>query len=467
MVFSSLTFLILFFPLFLLGYWILPLKYGNVWILICSLLFYFSGAHKQIIWIVIAILLSYFSACLIERAENIIWKKIILGSSVSLLVFILLYFKGFNLINSYFFQIFGKKIIENEMVLPIGISFFIFQSISYIVDVYQGENIIKNPIDMGVYIACFPQLIAGPIVRYKDISQQIKSQNRRKDWSEISEGVWRFCIGLTKKVLLANRIGSLASLIMDSSYIGQYSVLYAWLGIISYTLQIYYDFSGYTDMAIGIGKMMGFTYPENFNMPYAAVSIQDFWRRWHMTLTTWFRDYVYIPLGGNRCGVFKNIRNLFIVWLLTGLWHGGSWNFIIWGMGYFALLILEKILKPLHYNGGIKRLYRLFTIVMIMLLWVLFRTDTLSNAYAFYGALFGAYGNALIDQAFLFQLENYWPTLFIGIVFALPCGYNLVGKITKCKWGEGLTAFVLLIFTGISCLFILMGSYDPFLYFMF
>lgn len=469
MTFSSLTFLLLFFPIFLFGYWILPLKYSNFWILLCSLMFYYLGAHKQIIWLIIVILVSYFSASIIRMVQKNIWKKIILSTTVICLVSILLYFKCMNLVNFYFCQWFGKEFAgNNEIILPIGISFFIFQAISYIVDIYRGgADFIKNPIDMGVYIACFPQLIAGPIIRYKNIMNQINGKNRKKNWSVISEGIWKFCIGLVKKVLLANRLGSLASLIIDSSYISHYSVLYAWLGIVSYTLQIYYDFSGYTDMAIGIGKMMGFDYPENFNLPYAATSIQDFWRRWHMTLTTWFKDYVYIPLGGNRCGFLKNIRNLFIVWLLTGLWHGGSWNFILWGMGYFVLLIMEKVVKPSNYKGVLRSLYRIFSIIMVMLLWVMFRTKTLSNAFGFYQSLFGTYRNTMIDKAFLFQLKNYWLTISFGILFALPCGHMIIDKITSYKFGEGLSAFILLLLTGISFVFILMGSYDPFLYFMF
>lgn len=468
MVFSSLTFLFLFLPIFLSVYYLLPKKLKNFWIFVSSIWFYYCG-QKQYVWLMILVIaVSYLSAILINRADKN-KKRIILTITVITFLIILFYFKYTNFIIENLEYITSEEYGINEIILPVGVSFYIFQAISYVVDVYRGCTPINNFVDMGAYIACFPQLIAGPIIRYNDISQYIDSRNRSVSIDQISEGCYRFCIGLTKKVLLANNFAGLSNLIFEAENVAAYSVLYCWLGAIAYTFQIYFDFSGYSDMAIGLGKMLGFEYKENFNYPYIAASITDFWRRWHISLSIWFRDYVYIPLGGNRRGLWIQLRNLFIVWLLTGMWHGASWNYILWGIIYFTLISLEKFwIRPERFSGIYSIIYHIYTGVAIIILWTIFRTQTSGEAIVYIKSLLGLNGNLFYDKVFAFQFKNYFLLFLCGVIFSTPI-YKIIaeGKIGNSIYGKAFLSIILLLLTLSSLLYILMGSYNPFLYFMF
>ena len=357
MVFSSLTFLFYFLPIVLIIYYIVPKKFRNVVLFISSLLFYFYGEPKFGILMIISIFLTYVHGILMDKYPQ--HKKKFLISSIIISVGLLIIFKYTDFIISNINMISKGNIEMLNLRLPIGISFYTFQMISYIIDVYKGEaKVQKSFLKLATYVALFPQLIAGPIVRYTTIEKEI--DDREYNFKNFSNGVRRFIIGLSKKILIAN---VLADAINSFNASSEKTILFYWIYAIATTLQIYFDFSGYSDMAIGLGKMLGFSFPENFNYPYISSSVTEFWRRWHITLSTWFKDYVYIPLGGNRVGKIKWLRNILIVWFLTGLWHGAAWNFILWGVLYGILLIIEKLglLKILNkIPKAISRIYVLF-----------------------------------------------------------------------------------------------------------
>ena len=362
----------------------------------------------------------------------------------------------------------NKNIDYRDIVFPVGISFFVFQSISYVVDVYKGEKALSNPIDLALYISFFPQLIAGPIVRFHDINKFMGKKHRRFSFENVEAGIWRFCVGLSKKVLLANNFGGLADIVFNVNDISNMSVLYTWLGAVSYTLQIYFDFSGYSDMAIGLGKIFGFTFQENFNYPYIAKSIKDFWRRWHMSLSQFFRDYVYIPLGGNRCSLKRWIGNILCVWLLTGLWHGDSWNFVIWGSLYGILLIVERLVESNGSNNRILNCFgHIYTMTIVIILWVVFRAPNLTFALQFIKNMFGIGAKTFVDNAFVFQFKNYWFLIILGIVLSMPIFDIIQKRIGETKILEYAKMLLLIGATVSSISFIYMGSYNPFLYFMF
>ena len=468
MVFSSLEFLFLFFPIILFIYLFIKPCFGNFWLLCASIVFYFLGA-KQMVWLLIAIIMIAYIGGLIEnQIHDILCRKLVLIVTIGAMILCLSYFKYSNFL-IYNINIFlDEDIMFKDIVLPIGISFFVFQAISYVVDVYRGEQALINPIDMGLYISFFPQLIAGPIVRFKDVREYLDIKYRAVKLDSISEGIWRFSIGFCKKVLLANNLGGLANLVFGVKDISEYSVLYTWLGAIAFTLQIYYDFSGYSDMAIGLGKMFGFEFQENFNYPYAASSIRDFWKRWHISLSQFFRDYVYIPLGGNRCSTFRNIFNLLCVWFLTGMWHGASWNYIIWGFSYGILLILERsLVDRIRINKGIAVARRIITLIIVILLWVIFKCEHMSDAVRYLGNMFGIGAASFCDHAFIFQAKNFGGLIIFSTILAFPLKYLLKDSIrNNFVYRITITA---LLFLGIisSVSFIYMGSYNPFLYFMF
>ena len=340
MIFSSLIFLFMFLPLFLLIYYIVPFKYKNIVILIFSLIFYAFGEPVYILLLLFSSFINYVGSNIIFKSNNDKKRKIAFITTIIINLLLLGIFKYANFVVNNL-NLLGLEIEELNIALPLGISFFTFQTMSYTIDIYRKNDIVPdNFINFLTYVSMFPQLVAGPIVRYKEVSNELKKREIKKD--NFYDGFIVFLKGLFKKVLLANNIGYIFSLITKD--INSISLLTAWLGIISFALQIYYDFSGYSDMAKGIGRMLGFNYPDNFNYPYIADSITDFWRRWHITLSTWFRDYVYIPLGGNRCSKIINIRNILIVWLLTGIWHGASWNYLLWGLYFGIILLIEKFL---------------------------------------------------------------------------------------------------------------------------
>ncbi|HIZ19645.1 MAG TPA: MBOAT family protein [Firmicutes bacterium] len=474
MVFSSLLFLFYFLAAVLLVYFLLPKKLKNAWLLISSLFFYAWGEPVYVVIMILVIVADYVLGLLIEKRKD---EGRIRAARVTLIVGIVLnlatlgFFKYANFLIGNLNAIPGVSIPLLDLALPIGISFYTFQSMSYVIDVYRGDvRAQRNIISFGTYVALFPQLIAGPIVQYKTIDQQLN--NRTESFDLFGDGVRRFITGLGKKVLLANTIGVIWSQVsaMDTAEV---PVLTAWIGILAYTFQIYFDFSGYSDMAIGLGKMFGFHFLENFNYPYMSKSITEFWRRWHISLSTWFRDYVYIPLGGNRRGLPIQIRNILVVWLLTGIWHGASWNFVAWGLFFGVLLIAEKLflLKWLEKAPGF--VGRIYTMLMVILSWALFAFDSLSAGFSFIGAMFGAHGAGLFDTRSLYLLVTNGLLLLIGAIGCTDWPKRLVAKLENgalAKHSAISTAcagVVLLAISVLSVAYLVDASYNPFLYFRF
>ncbi len=476
MLFSSLTFLCCFLPIVLLVHFILPAKARNYWLLIASLTFYAWGEPKFVLVMLASIALNYGLALLIAQARakarsRLALCMLILAIAVNL--GILVYGKYLNIVLRNFNRVFGDVFEIRRHALPIGISFFTFQEMSYVIDVYRGNvQVQKNPFFLCLYVSFFPQLIAGPIVRYRTIEREIR--NRTITITGFSDGTKRFVRGLAKKVLLANGFSVVADAAFGMTAGGGISVLFAWLGAICYTLQIFFDFSGYSDMAIGLGRMFGFTFLENFNYPYIAKSISEFWRRWHISLGTWFRDYVYFPLGGSR--VSSQIRlvfNLFVVWLLTGIWHGANWTFFIWGLMYFALIAFEKLTGwPQRSGSGfVRTLYQIFAMLCVIAGWVLFRSETAFDAVRYAAALFGLSGNPLWDGNAAFYWREYAVLLAIGILCSIPVFQVIRAKLAAApRWNAaaewvGTAWYGLLFLLCISSL--VMGGNNPFIYFNF
>lgn len=463
MVFASITFLYYFLPIFLILYFIFPKKYKNIVLLIFSIIFYFYGEPKYILLMLIEVLFSYFMTLSLEKNKS----KSLLGVIISFHIFLLCVFKYFNFIITNINSIFDGNISLLNIVLPIGISFYTFQIISYEVDVYRGKvKASKSLIDYMTYVFLFPQLIAGPIVRYETVSKELKS--RKVTLEDFSYGVNRFIIGLFKKVVIANNIGELCNILNGSSEV---SVLLYWVLGISYMLQIYFDFSGYSDIAIGIGRMIGFKFLENFNYPYTANSVTDFWRRWHMTLSSWFRDYVYIPLGGNRVSTLKHIRNILVVWMLTGLWHGASWNFIIWGIYFGVILIIEKY----YLNKVLEKLPRvirnIYAMFIVMISFIIFSSDDISSALVAIKGLFSFSSLKLSNDFIIYYIRSYGVILIGGLVLCTPLIKNVINKLRENK----IFNYIINIFEVIILVLVLVvitsmlidSSYNPFLYFRF
>lgn len=463
MVFSSLLFLTLFLPLTMLLYYILPWRFRNALLLIASLIFYAWGEPTHMILMLFTTVYTWALSLLLEKCIASGKKK----AAKALLLLCLLFSLGTLIFYKYsglLMSTFGMADFAAP-ALPIGISFYTFQSLSYVIDVYRGDvKAQKSWINYAMYISLFPQLIAGPIVRYADVEAQLA--HRKHSCKGIYRGIRRFTVGLGKKVLLANQIG----LLWDTlSVMEHLSVLGAWLGAIAFSLQIYFDFSAYSDMAIGLGRMFGFEFTENFHYPYQSKSITEFWRCWHMTLGTWFREYVYIPLGGNRKGKSRQLINLLIVWSLTGLWHGADWQFLLWGIYYFAFLALEKffLLKKMEKWPAICQ--HLYTIVVVIFGWVIFACENLSVTGNFFKSMLGI-GVSLIDSATLFQLRNYamlLPILLLGST-DLPRRmiYGLRHQINPVRF-EKLSYAACLVTTWVCVAFLIADTYNPFLYFRF
>ena len=466
MVFSSTIFLCIFLPLVLLGYYICPKKGRNLFLLIASLVFYAWGEPKYVFLMIFSIIANYVFGLLLDKfRRNSRRLKLILVLSVVVDLGLLGVFKYTDFIISNLNAAFGASFDLLKLALPIGISFYTFQAMSYTIDVYRGDvKVQRNIIDFGMYITMFPQLIAGPIVRYADVEEQL--HERRVTAQDFSEGAMRFVVGLGKKVLLANQIGALWSEIYALG--GSSSALMAWLGAIAFTFQIYFDFSGYSDMAIGLGRMFGFKFPENFRYPYQSVSITDFWRRWHITLSTWFREYLYIPLGGNRRGFARQALNLLIVWTLTGFWHGAGWNFVLWGLYYFAVLFVEKLFLLKALDRAPKILRHIYSLLLIVLGWVIFACDDITVLLPFIGSMFGANGA-------LGGLDLYWLTTKAVLLIICCVASTELPKKLMISLGGRLgerPAFILksvltLLLLGLSMVFLIGDSYNPFLYFRF
>lgn len=466
MVFSSTIFLCVYLPLVLLGYYICPKKGRNLFLLIVSLVFYAWGEPKYVFLMIFSILVNYIFGRLMDKNRGRQKRmKLLLVLSVVIDLGLLSVFKYTDFVITNINAIFGANFDLLNIALPIGISFYTFQAMSYTIDVYRDDvRVQKNLIDFGMYITMFPQLIAGPIVRYADVQDQLA--DRSVTTADFSEGVMRFVVGLGKKVLLANQMGAVWSEIYALG--GDVSALMAWTGAIAYTFQIYFDFSGYSDMAIGLGRMFGFKFPENFRYPYQSVSITDFWRRWHITLSTWFKEYLYIPLGGNRCGLARQALNLLIVWSLTGFWHGAGWNFVMWGLYYFVILFIEKLflLKALD---KLPKLFRhVYALLLIVIGWVIFASDDVGVLLPYLGSMFGA--NGAVGGMDVYTLFTKAVLLIICCVASTELPKRLFLSATGAmneKAAFTIKSVMTIALLALSMILLIGDSYNPFLYFRF
>ena len=461
MIFSSLNFLFIFLPIVLILYYIVPFRFKNFVLLIVSIIFYAWGEPVYVILMVLSIAFNYVAGRQFGILKGKKERKRQLVISVAVNLILLGFFKYAGLLVSTVGGIFGAEAVWEGLPLPIGISFYTFQALSYVIDVYRGKvHVQKNIIDFGAYITMFPQLIAGPIVRYDQVEKQLK--NRKISLEKAGFGMQRFLFGLGKKVLLANNLGLLYSAIQGA---GERSMLTAWLGVAAYAFQIYFDFSGYSDMAIGLGKMLGFDFVENFDYPYLSLNITEFWRRWHISLGTWFREYVYIPLGGNRVPVGRHILNLLIVWALTGLWHGASWNFLLWGLYYGVLLILEKyVLIPL-FRKVPNFIRHIYTMILVLLGWAIFSNTNFGEMGLYLKNLFGGGVNGFADSAFLYYLKSSLILLILSVFFCAPSFRKVMAYTERKRPVINIVVCVIIFILSVG--FLVSGSYNPFLYFRF
>ncbi|MBQ3150405.1 MAG: MBOAT family protein [Clostridia bacterium] len=466
MLFSSIPFLYYFLPCVLILYFIAPRQLKNTVLLVSSLVFYGWGEPVYLLLMIASISVGYLSALLIARSSSQKFRKAVMTVGVVISLSFLGYFKYADFLLENFSAVTGISVELLNIALPIGISFYTFQSLSYIVDVYRDNvSVQKNIINLSTYIAMFPQLIAGPIVRYSDIESRLTE--RKTTVEGFSLGVRRFVLGLSKKVLIANTLGELCDIFKTSD---EKSVLFFWIYAASYCLHVYFDFSGYSDMAIGLGRILGFDFPENFNYPFISASITEFWRRWHMTLGSWFRDYVYIPMGGNRVGKFRHLINIFTVWMLTGLWHGASWNFVVWGLYFGILLIIEKFFL-LKYMKKSKVLSHFVVLLLVAISFVIFDSATLSEAVHSIGSLFGAGNLPFVTEETLYYLRSFAVSLILGLIGATPVVRNAVNTLKKrtsvnriLNVVEPVLMVILLI--AVTA-YLVDGSFNPFLYFRF
>lgn len=466
MVFSGIEFLYYFLPAVMLIYFLAPKRLKNLMLFVSGLGFYAWGEPIYVVVMVISTAVDYTAGILMSKTEDERKRRACLISSVVINLGLLFTFKYSSFAVNTFNSIFRTAIPSPNLPLPIGISFFTFQSMSYTIDLYRRKiSVQRSFINFAAYVTCFPQIVAGPIVKYQDIAAEL--EERRVSISDMSDGVSIFVVGLAKKVLLANNIGIFWSQIKGMDY-STLPALTAWLGIIAFTFQIYFDFSGYSDMAIGLGRMLGFTYPKNFDLPYISKSVSQFWRRWHITLGSWFRDYVYIPLGGSREGKWKTVRNLAIVWLLTGLWHGASMNFVLWGAWFGVLIIAEHMGMGRLLEKLPSALSWLYTMLAVVLGWVLFDTDSISSAFRFIGAMFGA-GGSFASGASWSLLAQAAVSLAICIFFSSGAAKNYIKRI------GGQDSKVILVLKPVitaalliaSTAYLVNSTYNPFLYFNF
>lgn len=466
MLFSSITFLYYFIPITLIIYFLVPRKAKNLFLLIASLFFYAWGEPRYVIIMAISVTVNYFLGIGIENYRGKALSKILLILSLIFSLGILGYFKYADFFLRSFSSITGISIPLLKIALPIGISFYTFQILSYTVDVYRGRvEAQKNIITLGTYIALFPQLIAGPIVRYSDVEKQLKT--RTHSLSKTYEGIRYFVMGLSKKVILANTLGELCDALSLTS---DKSVLGSWLYVISYMLQIFFDFSGYSHMAIGLGKILGFDFIENFRYPFISKSISEFWRRWHISLGSWFRDYVYIPMGGNRVGNIRFAINIFTVWLLTGLWHGAEWNFVFWGLYFGVLLLTEKLFlsKLISKSKTVSHIYVLF---FVAISFAIFSAPNMRDALGLLSSMFGLTDIPISSDMFLYSLSNYFWVLICGVLLSTPVFAKAKKIITNRKgtaWIYNICEIpFLLILLAVCTAYLADGSFNPFLYFRF
>lgn len=469
MLFSSITFLFLFLPVVLAVYYIVPYKAKNIILLVASLFFYAWGEPVYVILMILSIIFNYFCGRDIKEHEDDPRKAktgVIFALAGNLLI--LGFFKYYGFLIETLNAILPTDIPYRELALPVGISFYTFQAISYILDVYwKKAEPQKNILYFALYISMFPQLIAGPIVRYADIEEQLR--RRKMSASKIGLGSMYFIMGLAKKVILANTAGAVFEEI-SAMPTGSLSILTAWLGAFSYAFQIYFDFSGYSDMALGLGRMFGFEFKKNFDYPYISKSVTEFWRRWHISLSTWFREYVYIPLGGNRCSVSRNIFNLMIVWTLTGMWHGAAWNFIAWGVYYGVVLVMEKYIWGTTVDRLPGAAQHIYTGIIVLVGWVFFFSPSLGYAMRYLLAMIGG-GAGIVDSTGAFLLFSHWLLYLLAVIGSSALGLNLIKALIRLPGNRYIQLTVAaVIYIGIfliSVAFLVTDTFNPFLYFRF
>lgn len=472
MLFSSTIFLFLFLPFVLFGYYVVfkdKRKAQNIFLFFSSLAFYGWGEPGFIFVMLLSIVGNWFFGLLVDKYKDQITRvKVIIGSMLIFNLSIIFIFKYFMFTIGIMNNMFKFKMGIPNILLPIGISFFTFQAISYVIDIYRKNGQVqKNPLNVGIFISFFPQLIAGPIVRYQTVANQI--ENRKETFDDFSEGVLRFIIGLSKKVLIANNMAIIADKAFELTG-NEISIVFAWLGALAYTFQIFFDFSGYSDMAIGLGKMFGFHFDENFNYPYISKSISEFWRRWHISLGTWFRDYVYFPLGGSRVNSKSRlILNLFVVWLLTGIWHGANWTFIVWGIFYFVIISFEKLTDFESRVTKLNWLKHIYTFLLVMFGWILFRSASIVDAIEYLKSMVGLNGNELFDDYGKLYFSEYKSFYIIAIMFSTPLSKWISNryKIKDNKYIAPVYIMLVILIFILSLSYIVKGSYNPFIYFNF
>ncbi|MDL2224796.1 MBOAT family protein [Eubacteriales bacterium OttesenSCG-928-M02] len=472
MVFSSNVFLFLFLPLVLGGYYLLDKRFRNTFLFFASLFFYAWGEPRFVFVMLFSILFNYLIALVISMTKIVATKRLLLFFCVAVNLGLLGYYKYMDFFIINFNRLFGASITMLNIALPIGVSFFTFQALSYVIDVYRGTVAAQsNPMKIGLFISFFPQLIAGPIVRYSTIENQINS--RQSSWDLFTDGCRRFIVGLSKKVILANNLAMVADSAFNCPY-DERGILLAWIGAIAYSFQIYYDFSGYSDMAIGLAKMFGFEFEENFNYPYLSKTISEFWRRWHISLGTWFRDYVYFPLGGSRVKSKTRLAfNLFIVWILTGLWHGANWTFVFWGLLYYAIICLEKLLDISSYlkKTWMRYSYQILAMLLVMCGWVLFRADNMQVAGEYFFSMLGLNKMPFITPISIYYMREQGIFLAAAAVGSI----NILGKAKALLVKNKMSKLIVVAAQTVGLLFCLlwslsfieMGAHNPFIYFNF
>ena len=461
MLFSSIPFLYYFLPAVLITYFAVPRNLKNAVLLLFSLVFYGWGEPKLLALMIFTIAMFFFCGLMIERAQTQKLKKFWLIVSVVISLTLLGIFKYADFFIDSFNAVTGLSIPLLRLALPVGISFYTFQSLSYTVDVYRGKvPAQRNPISFGAYVALFPQLIAGPIVRYIDVAREL--EERTHSWEDVCLGTRRFLIGFSKKIILADNFALLMKIFRESD---EKSILFYWMYAIAFMLNIYFDFSGYSDMAIGLGRVFGFRFIENFNYPYLSKSVTEFWRRWHMSLGSWFRDYVYIPMGGNRVPKLRCVFNILTVWMLTGLWHGASWNFVLWGLMFAVLLLIEKWVPALQKLPNILR--HGYVLFLVMISFVLFNADTLSQAGSDIAGLFGFGGVPALTEQTLYYLRSYGLLFLLGFIGSTPVIRDTARRVGESRIGAVLEPLVLILLLLVCTGYLVDGSFSPFLYFRF
>ena len=464
MVFSSLSFLFLFLPALLAVYYLVPRRYRevrNAVLLLFSLGFYGCGGWRLLPLILVSITMNYVFGLLAAPGRR--RRKAALVGAVACNLGLLFVFKYLGFVTANLHALI-PAVPELTILLPIGISFYTFQAMSYVIDVYRGDAAVERSfLHVALYVVLFPQLGAGPIVRYSTVAEEIRC--RREGADDMAEGLQRFLFGLAKKVLLANQMGLIADAAFSQTA-PRLSMGLAWLGVIGYTLQIYFDFSGYSDMAIGLGRVFGFHFLENFNYPYVSRSVTEFWRRWHISLSTWFREYLYIPLGGNRCSRAKWMRNLFLVWAATGIWHGASWNFLLWGLYFWALLLLEKFLLAKPLAKAPAAVGHIYTMLLVMVSWAIFAMEDFSRLGSYLRVMFGLGGAPLADSAFGYYFRSYLPVLIVAAIASTPLAATLWRKLPQ-RAAQALGTLAILAGLALCTAYLVAGTYNPFLYFRF